>query len=116
VSTGWPGRTAHAARRRLGRAVCATWFVGGLAALLGGCGPGLYLASMRPAARAVERAHEAGAEELATYDYYFALAHLDKAREEAAESAFQDAADHARIAREHAERAEATSRGATTAP
>jgi len=81
-----------------------------------GCGPGLYLASVRPAARAVARAAEAGAEEHATYDYYFALAHLDKAREEAAESAYQDAADHARTAREHAERAEATSREATAAP
>lgn len=116
MSTGWPGQTALAARRRVGRAVRAWRCVFGLAGLLGGCGPGLYLASVRPAARAVERAHDAGAEELATYDYYFALAHLDKAREEAAESAFQDAADHARIAREHAERAEATCRGATTAP
>ncbi len=83
---------------------------------LGGCGPGLYLASLRPAVRAVDRAREAGAEERATYDYYFALAHLDKAREEAAESAFQDAADHARVAREHAERAEAASRAAEPAP
>jgi hypothetical protein len=88
----------------------------GLAVALTGCGPGLYVASLRPAQRAIERAHEAGAEDFAPYDYYFALAHLDKAREEASESSFQDAADHARVAREHAERAEATSRGVGTAP
>lgn len=98
-----------------GRLTRAPWVV--VVALgLTGCGPGLYLASLRPATRAVDRAREAGAEEHATYDYYFALAHLDKAREEAAESAYQDAADHARIAREHAERAEATSREATETP
>lgn len=74
---------------------------------LAGCGPGLYLSAVRPATRALERAREAGAEERAPYDYYFAQAHLDKAREEASESAFQDAADHARVAREYAERAEA---------
>lgn len=89
---------------RLGLAFVLVW--------LAGCGPGLYLSALRPAARALERARAAGAEEHAPYDYYFALAHLDKAREEAAESAFQDAADHARVARAHAERAEAASREA----
>jgi hypothetical protein len=71
---------------------------------------------VRPAARALERARDAGAQERAPYDYYFALAHLDKAREEAAESAFQDAADHARVALEHAERAEALCLEGTSAP
>lgn len=120
MSTRSRGRLAHALGGRLGHAVRARG-LGALAVLLvtlsvTGCGPGLYLASLRPATRAVERAREAGAEEHATYDFYFALAHLDKAREEAAESAYQDAADHARIARDHAERAEASSRAATEAP
>ena len=83
---------------------------------LAGCGPGLYLSALRPAARAIERAQAAGAEEHAPYDYYVARAHLDKAREEAAESAFQDAADHARVAREHAERAEASCRSVEGSP
>ncbi len=76
-----------------------------------GCGPSLYLRALRPAARAMERAEAAGARERAPYEYWFALAHLDKAREEAAESEYQDATDHARVAREYAERAEAVCAG-----
>lgn len=119
MSKGSRGRPAHAPRAAQFRAAVSR--VPGVVVFLlacglgSGCGPGLYLASLRPAVQAVDRARAAGAEEHATYDYYFALAHLDKAREEAAESAYQDASDHARVAREHAERAEAASRAVTEA-
>ncbi len=61
----------------------------------------MYTINVMPAARAVEQADEAGASEHAPYEYYYAEAHLDKAREEAAEASYQDAARYADIAEEH---------------
>lgn len=68
---------------------------------LGGCGPALYTINVMPASRAVEQAREAGAPEHAPYEYYYADAHLRKAREEAAEASYQDAMRYADIAEEH---------------
>lgn len=68
---------------------------------LSGCGPAMYTINVTPAARAVEQAREAGAAEHAPYEYYFAEAHLRKAREEAAQASYQDAIRFAELAEEH---------------
>lgn len=80
-----------------------------------GCGPGIYTARLWPAQRAVERARDAGAESRAPYLYWYAVAHLDKAQEEAGESSYQRAARYAGRAREAAEAAEAVARRAQDA-
>lgn len=89
-----------------------------LAAYASGCGPLLYAANIAPASRAVERARQADAATYAPYELYLAEAHLHKAREEAGESAYQDAVDYARIAEEQADRALeiARQRGRETSP
>jgi hypothetical protein len=76
-----------------------------LAACASGCGPLIYAANITPASRAVERARQADAATYAPYEFYFAEAHLHKAREEAGEAAYQDAIDYARIAEASAEEA-----------
>ncbi len=74
-------------------------------ALAGGCGPVFYTGSFLPAARAVEQAREADAAEHAPYEFHYAEAHLRKAREEAAESSYEDAIRYAEIAEEFGTRA-----------
>lgn len=81
--------------RRLLRALVAAACVAAL-----GCGPTLYTVQILPAARAIEEAREAGAEEHAPYEYHYALVHLDKAREESGEASYQDAIRYAETARE----------------
>ena len=66
-----------------------------------GCGPTLYTVHLLPAARAVNQAEEAGAEEYAPYEFHYASEHLDKAREEAGEASYQDALHHAKVAEEY---------------
>jgi len=75
-----------------------------------GCGTTLYTAHILPASRMVEQAEEAGAAENAPYEYYYALEHLKKAREEAGEAAYQDATAFARIAEEYGVKARDLSR------
>ena len=58
-----------------------------------------------PAARAVEQAREAHAEELAPYEFHYAEEHLRKAREEESEASYQDAAAYAATAEEYGLRA-----------
>lgn len=70
-----------------------------------GCAPTLYTVHILPAARAVEQAQEAGAEELAPYEYHYANEHLRQAREEAGGASYQDALNHAKIAEEYGEKA-----------
>jgi len=70
-------------------------------ALLAGCGPTLYTVHVVPAQRAVRQAEEAGAPEHAPYEYHYAHAYLDKAREEAGEASYQDAIRHSRVAEEY---------------
>jgi hypothetical protein len=74
--------------------------LGSLAALTG-CGPTFYLVNVTPASRVVEEAREAGAAEHAPYEYFYAEAHLVKAREEAAEANYQDAIRFAGVAEEY---------------
>lgn len=81
-------------------------------ALLSACAPTVTSVHVLPAARVVAEAEEAGAAELAPYEYHFARVHLEQARAAAAESAYQDAiryakaaAEHARLALEHAQEA-----------
>ena len=72
---------------------------------LSGCGPVLYSVNIRPATQVLEEAREAGAEEHAAYEYYYGLAHLEKAREEYGEGWYQDATRCAEIAEEYGVRA-----------
>jgi len=76
-----------------------------VASLLVGCGPALYTVNVMPASRVVEQAREAGAAEHAPYEYFYAEAHLKKAREEAAEASYQDAISHAQTAEEYGTKA-----------
>ena len=70
-----------------------------------GCGPVLYSVHVRPAERALEEAREAGAAEHAPYEYFYARAQLDKAREEAGQGDYQDAIDCAEEAEDFGVRA-----------
>lgn len=63
-----------------------------------GCGGVAYTARIISASQAVEQAREAGASELAPYEYHYALENLDKAREEAGEAEYQDAVEFAGLA------------------
>ena len=81
-----------------------------LALVLAGCGPTLYTVRIVPAARAVEQARQAGAEEHAPYELAYAEAYLDKAREEAAEASYEDAMRFAETAEEFGEKARALAR------
>lgn len=73
--------------------------------LMPACGPVMYSVNIRPAASALEEAREAGAEEHAPYEYYFGLAHLEKAREEYGQGWYQDALQCAETAEEYGVRA-----------
>lgn len=77
--------------------LCWTLFVG--------CAPTLYTVHILPAARVVQQAEEAGAAELAPYEYHFANEHLRQARQEAGDAFYQDALGHAKIAEEYGEKA-----------
>lgn len=72
-----------------------------LAALLGGCGPMIYSVNVMPAARVVNQAEEAGAAEYAPYEFFYARAHLEQARHDAGEAAYQDAIHNAKVAEEY---------------
>lgn len=70
-----------------------------------GCGNALYAASANSASSKVEEARELGAEQYATYEYFLATEHLQKAQTEASEADYSDAANLAEKAEEHAEKA-----------
>lgn len=76
-----------------------------LAATASACGPVLYSVNALEATQIVEEARQAGAPSAAPYEYYFAQAHLDKAREEAGEANYQAAHEYSRIAAEFGTRA-----------
>lgn len=61
------------------------------ALLIGGCGGTLYAVKAGKVSSELELAQRAGAAESAPYEYYFAEAHLFKARTEAAEADYGDA-------------------------
>jgi hypothetical protein len=73
-----------------------------LAAVAPGCGGVLYTANVLGANAAIEEARLADAERLSPYEYYYARACLDKAREEAGDAEYQHAVELADAARTHA--------------
>lgn len=79
----------------------------GLGALVtaSGCGNALYAMSANSASSKVEEARELGAEQYATYEYFLATEHLEKAQTEASEADYSDAANLAEKAEEHADKA-----------
>jgi hypothetical protein len=88
-------------RRVLGALIGLT-VVGGVAS---GCGPIEYSAVILGAHEAIAEAEVAGAEEMAPYEYTYAVEHLRKAREEVGQADYQGAVDMARLAREYARKA-----------
>ena len=66
---------------------------------LGGCGPLIYTVDSIGAASVVAEAEEAHADERAPYEYYAALAYLEKAREENGEGHYDAAIRYAARAR-----------------
>lgn len=77
----------------------------GLAITVTGCGNALYASAANSASSKVEEARELGAEQYATYDFYLATEHLEKAQTEASEADYGDAIDLAEKAEQHAEKA-----------
>jgi hypothetical protein len=77
-----------------------------------GCGNTLYAIAANSASSKVEEARELGAEQYATYDFYLATEHLEKAQTEASEADYSDAANLAEQAEEHADKAIRLSREA----
>lgn len=70
-----------------------------------GCGPTIYAANVNKASKRVESARHAEAAEHAPFEYHFAVAHLEKAREAAGYASYQSAIEYARVAREYGEKA-----------
>lgn len=83
-----------------------------------GCGSTLYSWHAGDARQRLAEAREVGAEELAPYEYYSAVAHLEKAESEAADADFGDALTLAEQSEAYSTRAIALSRAARkgTAP
>jgi len=77
----------------------------GLVMTASGCGNALYAISANSASTKVEEARELGAEQYATYDFYLATEHLQKAQTEASEADYSDASNLAEQAEEHADKA-----------
>lgn len=69
------------------------------------CGPALYTFNIIPAGSNVSQAREANAAEHAPYEYFYAQAYVDKAREESAEGNYQDAIRFAERANEFGSKA-----------
>jgi hypothetical protein len=72
---------------------------------LAGCGPVLYTARLDAAEASLEQARNENARWYAPYEYYYAEAHLEQAREEAADAAYEDAIRYARTAESFSRRA-----------
>lgn len=77
-----------------------------------GCGNTLYAVAANSASSKVEEARELGAEQYATYDFYLATEHLQKAQSEASEADYSDATELAERAEEHADKAISVAREA----
>lgn len=65
----------------------------------------MYAVQASSASSKLEEARELRAEELAPYEYYMAVEHLQKARSEAAEADYGDAIEFAEICEQHADKA-----------
>lgn len=83
-----------------------------IALTLVGCGNAIYAIEANSAASKLEEAHELGAEQYATYEYYMAKEHLEKARTEAAEADYGDAIDLSSDAEKYADKAITLARAA----
>lgn len=70
-----------------------------------GCGHALYAIEVNSASSKLAEARELGAEQYAPYEYYMAKEHLDKARTEASEADYGDAAELSEAAEEYADKA-----------
>lgn len=77
-----------------------------------GCGNAAYSFEILRAERRIEEARELKAEERAPYEYYYARAHYEKARTEAAEADYGDAIDFASTSSDYATQAIKKSRAA----
>jgi hypothetical protein len=86
--------------------------VAALAVMLVGCGHGLFAIHARGAESKLAEARELQAPDLAPYEYYYAEAHLEKAKQEAAEADYGDAIDLAETSEEYADKAVELSRSA----
>ena len=82
----------------------AMW-LGALLPGVSGCGNSLYALRANAASAKLEEAREAGAEQLAPYQYTLAKEHLTQARVEAAEADYGDAYDLANAAADYADQA-----------
>ncbi len=87
------------------RCLLLTLAVGALAPAVSGCGSVYYAAQINAAQTRVEHARSVGAAQYAPYEYYFAEEHLKKAKTEAGEASYSDAATFAEVAEEYAQKA-----------
>lgn len=94
-------------RRRLRRALAGyTVLVGALLSIAAtGCGNAIYAVQVSSASSSLEEARELRAEELAPFEYYMAVEHLQKARSEAAEADYGDAIVFAEVCEDYASKA-----------
>jgi hypothetical protein len=72
---------------------------------ISGCGHVAYAIEVNSATSRIEEARQLGAEKYAPYEYYMALEHLEKARTEAAEADYGDAANLSEAAEGYAAKA-----------
>ena len=101
-----PRQPTRARPRRKLRALALLRVFGAALCLgAGGCAPTVYTLNVLPAERVVHQADEAGAPTHAPYEYYYARAHLEQAREDAGEAAYQDAIRNAKIAEAYGRKA-----------
>lgn len=87
-----------------------------LSLLAAGCGNAFYAVRVSQATEELQRAEQLDAARRAPYEYFYALEHLRKARSEAAEADFGDAAVLAELAFRHAERATQVAERVPVAP
>jgi hypothetical protein len=92
----------HDPKTLRGWAAALVWATG---ALLVGCGPIGYTVVQLDATEVVEEARHAGAATTAPYEYYYAQAFLNKAREEAGEAEYQNSIEMSDTARTYGQRA-----------
>jgi len=97
--------TADLAPRPSSRVRVRLLLVGALAFGAAGCGNTMYAVAASRASTKLEEARNAGAEEDAPYEYWYAKLHLEKASSEASEADYSDAIHLAEVAEEHADKA-----------
>lgn len=85
-------------RRALPHALGRAPVVVVLASVASGCGATLYTVDVISAESVVAEAEQAGAAELAPYEYYAAREYLTEAHEEASEASYEDALRYAQAA------------------